>query len=258
MELIKKAFQIRNISEEFRDVVPQLRELDIEVLSPLYQNDELTGLLCLGPNFKDEEYSLDQLETLGIVSNMLAVAVSNATLYENIRAMSYTDGMTSLHNYRFFELRIKEEISRARRDGSQLSLLILDVDYFKNYNDTLGHPAGDDVLRKVSKILQTSVRDNDIVARYGGEEFAVILSGAEKQGAIKLAERIRAKVEDASFYKEEIQPSGQLTISLGVASFPDDAIREEDLIQNADKALYQAKKNGRNRVVAYTETLNTA
>ena len=258
MELIKKAFQIRNISEEFRDVVPQLRELDIEVLSPLYQNDELTGLLCLGPNFKDEEYSLDQLETLGIVSNMLAVAVSNATLYENIRAMSYTDGMTSLHNYRFFELRIKEEISRARRDGSQLSLLILDVDYFKNYNDTLGHPAGDDVLRKVSKILQTSVRDNDIVARYGGEEFAVILSGAEKQGAIKLAERIRAKVEDASFYKEEIQPSGQLTISLGVASFPDDAIREEDLIQNAYKALYQAKKNGRNRVVAYTETLNTA
>jgi diguanylate cyclase (GGDEF)-like protein len=255
MDLVKRAFQIRNVAPEFADIVPRLKHFEIEVLSPLYQNEELIGLVGLGANFKDEEYTQDQLDTLGILSNMLAVAISNATMYENIRQMSYTDAMTGLHNYRYFELRLKEEIARARREGTHISLLILDVDYFKNYNDTLGHPAGDEVLRKVGKILQSSVRDNDIVARYGGEEFAIILSGAEKNGAVKLAERIREKVEEAAFYKEEIQPNNKLTISLGVATFPDDALNEEELVHNADKALYQAKNAGRNKVVAYTEEL---
>jgi diguanylate cyclase (GGDEF)-like protein len=256
MDLVKRAFQIRNVAPEFADIVPRLKHFEIEVLSPLYQNEELIGLIGLGANFKDEEYTQDQLDTLGILSNMLAVAISNATMYENIRQMSYTDAMTGLHNYRYFELRLKEEIARARREGTHISLLILDVDYFKNYNDTLGHPAGDEVLRKVGKILQSSVRDNDIVARYGGEEFAIILSGAEKNGAVKLAERIREKVEEAAFYKEEIQPNNKLTISLGVATFPDDALNEVELVHNADKALYQAKNAGRNKVVAYTEELN--
>ena len=256
MDLVKRAFQIRNVAPEFADIVPRLKHFEIEVLSPLYQNEELIGLIGLGANFKDEEYTQDQLDTLGILSNMLAVAISNATMYENIRQMSYTDAMTGLHNYRYFELRLKEEIARARREGTHISLLIFDVDYFKNYNDTLGHPAGDEVLRKVGKILQSSVRDNDIVARYGGEEFAIILSGAEKNGAVKLAERIREKVEEAAFYKEEIQPNNKLTISLGVATFPDDALNEVELVHNADKALYQAKNAGRNKVVAYTEELN--
>lgn len=249
LELVKKSFQIGNVSEEFKDVVPQLQELDIEVVSPLFRNDNIIGLLCLGANFKGEEYSEDNLETLGILTNMLAVAISNAQMYEHIKALSYTDGMTGLHNYRFFRLRIKEEIARSRRQGSRMSLLIMDVDSFKNYNDTLGHPAGDAVLRKVSSILQKSVRDNDIVARYGGEEFAIILPASDKEGALVLAERIRQSVETTEFHREDIQPNGRLTISIGVATFPDDAVNGKELIVCADKALYHAKNSGKNRVV---------
>ena len=249
LELIKKSFQIHDVSKEFQEIIPVLKSLDIDVVSPLFHKEDIVGLLCLGPNFKEEQFSEDNLETLAILTNMLAVAVSNAQLYEHIKALSYTDGMTNLHNYRFFRLRLKEEISRARREDKMVSLLIMDVDHFKNYNDTLGHPAGDEVLRKVSLILSRSVRDNDIVARYGGEEFAIILPSADKVGSYALAERIRVKVEQKKFYREEIQPGGKLTLSIGIATFPEDAYTEEDLIVTADQALYQAKKLGRNRVI---------
>lgn len=257
LELVKKAFRIQDVPDEFQEVLPKMKSLDIEVVCPLFHSEEIIGLLCLGASINDHPYTDDNLETLGIFANMLAVAVNNSQSYEHIKALSYTDGMTGLHNYRFFRLRMKEEISRARREGSQVSFLIMDVDFFKNYNDTLGHPAGDEVLRKVSSILQKSVRDNDIVARYGGEEFAVILTGAEKEGARSLAERIRRKVEDTEFYKEDIQPQGKLTISIGLAAFPDDAVTEDELILKADRALYHAKKTGRNKVVDTKEISET-
>lgn len=250
LELIKKPFQIREVKKDFQEIIPKLQKLEIDVVAPLFQSDEIVGMICLGPNIKEEEYSEDSLETLGIMTNMLSVAIYNAQLYEHIKALSYTDAMTGLHNFRFFKLRLKEEIARAWRSNLPISLLILDVDYFKNYNDKLGHPAGDDLLRKLSHLLQTSVRDNDIVCRYGGEEFAIILPGTEDQGAFILAERIRSKVEEAKFYREEVQPDGNITISIGVASFPEDAVTMEDLIVSADKALYEAKNAGRNLVVA--------
>ena len=134
-----------------------------------------------------------------------------------------------------------------------VSLLIMDVDFFKNYNDTLGHPAGDEVLRQLSAILKHTVRDNDIVARYGGEEFAIILPSTGKKGAAALAERIRKKVEKHKFPDEEVQPNGTLTISIGCATYPDDAVIMEDLIVAADRALYSAKAQGRNRVVFFHE-----
>ncbi len=249
LELIQKAFQIRDVSGEFQEIIPRLKSLDIQVVAPLMRNDNIVGLLCLGPNIKDEEYSQDSLEMISILTNMLAVALHNSQMYDRIKELSYKDGMTGLHNYRFFRMRMKEEIARARRENNNVSLLIADVDFFKNYNDTLGHPAGDDVLRQVSNILQRSVRDNDIVCRYGGEEFALILPGAGKEGAVALAERIRAKVESTPFFREDIQPNKKLTISIGIATFPEDAVTEEDLIFEADQALYHAKKAGRNRVI---------
>ncbi len=249
LELIKQPFQIRDVSREFQEIIPILKKLDVEVVSPLFQNEEIVGFVCLGPNIRNEPYSEDELEMLAILTNMLSVALHNARMYEHIKALSYTDGMTGLHNYRFFRLRLKQEVARARRDGSPVSLIILDVDHFKNYNDTLGHPAGDDVLRKVSSILRKSVRDNDIVARYGGEEFAIILPGTDEEGAYSLAERIRSKVEKSHFHNQEIQPLGTLTVSLGTATFPRDAVTMEDLVITADRALYQAKNTGRNRVI---------
>ena len=249
LELIKKPFQIRDVSREFQDILPQLKKLDIEVVAPMFQNEEIVGLICLGKNIKDEPFTEDNLETLAILTNMLSVAVHNAQMYEKIKAMSYTDGMTGLHNYRFFRLRLKEEFARARRSGNVVSLLILDVDYFKNYNDQLGHPAGDNVLRELSVILRSTVRDNDIVCRYGGEEFAIILPGTDAVGSEALAERIRHRVEEKEFFNEKIQPQKTLTVSIGTATFPEDAVTLDDFIVAADRALYHAKKNGRNQVV---------
>ena len=105
------------------------------------------------------------------MANLISVALLNANLYDKVKAMSYKDGMTGLHNYRFFEMRLKEEVLRAKRDKTEVHLLILDVDYFKNYNDSLGHLAGDEVLRKLGGILFKSVRQNDIACRYGGKNL---------------------------------------------------------------------------------------
>ncbi|GAB4379837.1 MAG: hypothetical protein Kow0042_29610 [Calditrichia bacterium] len=253
LELIKKPFQIKDVVREFKDIIPMLNNLEICVVAPLFQKEEIVGILCLGPSVTDTEYPPDAMELLGIVTNMLSVALNNAQNFEKIKALSYTDGMTGLHNYRFFKLRLKEEIARSRRNKLPLSLLILDVDFFKNYNDTLGHPAGDEVLRRLSSILMKMVRDNDIVARYGGEEFAIILPVTDRNGALALGERIRAKVEEYKFPQEEIQPRGTLTISIGISTYPEDAIVLEDLIVTADRALYYAKEAGRNKVVLYNE-----
>jgi two-component system cell cycle response regulator len=257
LEIIKKPFQINNVSKDFREIVPALERLKVQVVAPLFKNEEIFGLLCIGPNIKDVEYNEDNIETLAIMTNMLAIALYNAQMYQSIETLSYTDGMTGLHNYRFFRLRLKEEIARTRRENSYVSLSIIDVDHFKNYNDQLGHPAGDEVLRKISRILKNSVRDNDIVARYGGEEFAIILPGTDETGAFSLAERIRRKVEGAPFSKQEIQPEGNITISAGIATYPLDAVIIDDLIIAADRALYHAKYTGRNKVIKAKEVLES-
>jgi len=234
----------------------RMKEWGLAVIAPLIRHNELDGLVFIGERVSgDELYSEPELEMLAILNNILIIAIHNANLYEQVLQISYTDGMTKLHNYRYFEFRLMEEISRSTRNRTGLSLIILDVDWFKNYNDTLGHPAGDELLRQLANILKETVRDNDIVARYGGEEFAVILPGVEKDGALILADRLRSRVEKFAFPNEEVQPKGKLTISVGIATLPQDATNKEKLIRRADKALYSAKNSGRNRVVPYNTKL---
>jgi two-component system cell cycle response regulator len=253
LEFIKKPLQVKDVVYEFETVMPALQELEIRALAPLFQEDEIIGILCLGPNVSNQEYSLDVLEMLGILANMLSVALHNAQNFEQIKALSYTDEMTGLHNYRFFTMRLKEEIARSKRNDSALALLIMDVDFFKNYNDALGHPAGDEILRQLSNILKKAVRDNDIVARYGGEEFAIISPSTNHEGAAILSERIRSTIEKYDFPNQEIQPSGTLTISIGIAIYPENALTVEDVIVAADRALYHAKESGRNQVVLFQD-----
>ena len=167
-----------------------------------------------------------------------------------LRKLAVTDGLTGLFNYRAFRRQLHMEISRSRRFGLPVSLLMMDIDHFKVYNDRFGHPNGDRVLKRFARILHENVREVDCLARYGGEEFVLILPGTDKKSAKTAAEKLRRLVERSSFPLAEKLPSGRVTISVGVTSFPEDTQDEEKLIRFSDQALYRAKNSGRNRTVA--------
>ena len=180
-----------------------------------------------------------------------SLAVSNALLHEKTVQLSKTDGLTGLKNYREFKEAFRAELLRSKRYQRASSLLMIDVDHFKHYNDAYGHPQGDVLLKNMAELIQNSFKDTDIVARYGGEEFAVLLveTGA-KDRAVAVAERLRATVERHKFSYEETQPGGSITISIGVSCYPEDGRAADELIQAADDALYRDKNEGRNKVVA--------
>lgn len=164
------------------------------------------------------------------------------------------DELTGLHNRRFFNRELTKEMERSRRSGEPFSLLMLDVDHFKAFNDRHGHQAGDKALSAIADILRTTARQVDHVARYGGEEFAVILPQASRSEALTTAERHRAAVERNIFLTPDNTPL-RLTVSIGAATYPPDADNEADLISKADHALYRAKRLGRNRVCAETRDM---
>ena len=162
--------------------------------------------------------------------------------------LSYTDDLTGIYNHRFFIQQLTLEVERQKRYSAPLSLLMIDIDYFKNYNDTNGHLAGDQVLRAIAILIQRGVRQSDIVARYGGEEFSAILINAGREEASEIAERVRRNVVDTCFPNENAQPNRDLTVSIGVAIFSPPISTLTDLIREADHALYRAKEGGRNRI----------
>lgn len=164
-----------------------------------------------------------------------------------LEELAARDSLTGLFNQRYFTQRLEEEVAEARERGSTLALLLLDVDFFKLYNDTWGHPRGDEVLREVAAVLSRSVRRGDVVARYGGDEFAVILPGADRATAAEVARRIREVVEDTPFYGREVLPEGRLTVSVGLACFPE-AASPAELLRQADEAMYEAKWTTHTRV----------
>ena len=166
---------------------------------------------------------------------------------EEALRLSYTDDLTGIYNHRFFVEQLTREVERHRRYSTPLSLLMIDIDYFKHYNDGNGHLAGDQVLRVIARLIERGVRQTDIVARYGGEEFAAILTNTGTNGAFDIAERVRRNVADTRFPNESAQPNKYLTVSVGVATISSSLSTLTDLIREADHALYQAKKTGRNR-----------
>ncbi|MBE0448786.1 MAG: GGDEF domain-containing protein [Actinobacteria bacterium] len=174
-------------------------------------------------------------------------------LYRRTEYLSLVDPLTELWNYRKLNHDFDRELSRAKRYGEQLSFAMIDVDHFKHYNDHNGHQLGDELLRSVADVIRGAVRDIDCVYRCGGEEMCVLLPATDNIGAMSVAERIRAAIEESNFIGEENQPAGKLTISIGVATYPRDSISKEGLVQSADVALYRVKDKGRNRVAAYNE-----
>ncbi|MEW5850176.1 MAG: diguanylate cyclase [Myxococcota bacterium] len=174
-----------------------------------------------------------------------------------LEKLALRDGLTGLFNHRFFQEALTQELARAARYQTPVGLIFLDVDHFKNFNDLLGHPAGDELLRSIARILANTGeipeihfrgRLSDIPARYGGEEFVIILPQTNKEGAVMRAERLRESVAEFPFAGGNLQPGGRLTVSIGVACFPEDAIQKQDLIHHADQMVYLAKRMGRNQV----------
>lgn len=166
-----------------------------------------------------------------------------------LQQLAVTDGLTGLYNYQYFKHKLQIEVARSRRHGLPVSLLMMDIDHFKMYNDHFGHPLGDRVLRRFGNLLFEHVRQIDILSRYGGEEFALILPGTPKDASMIVAEKLRTLIEKSYFPLSEKLPFGRVTMSVGAACFPDDAGNEEELVRKSDEALYRAKKEGRNRSV---------
>lgn len=175
--------------------------------------------------------------------------------HQDILSLANRDGLTRLYNHRYFQDRLKQELSQVKRQSGQLSLILMDVDHFKNYNDSHGHPAGDKLLKQLAVLLdgENGKRDSDIIARYGGEEFVMMLPFTPYEGAKIKAERVRELVEKFAFDHAQEQPLGCVSMSIGVATVPDCGDTAAALIECADKALYAAKKQGRNRVIGFAE-----
>ncbi|HEX9021262.1 MAG TPA: GGDEF domain-containing protein, partial [Nitrospirota bacterium] len=178
--------------------------------------------------------------------NHASMVVDNSMLHKRIRAMAHTDGLTGLLNHRTFMDKLDAEFKRLDREYQHFSLLLLDIDWFKKVNDEHGHPVGDVALKTVAGVIRDMARSIDFVARYGGEEFAVGMVGAETEGAKIMAERIRKAVEHTTIAAGKV--SLKRTVSIGVASYFRGCDKKETLIALADRALYQAKRDGRNRV----------
>jgi diguanylate cyclase (GGDEF)-like protein len=238
---------------------------DSSTLPEIVEGDDLEATFL---SRQDIALNVVRLEYEGACSDILVFdSVSDAlpdllmqevrTTYEKVRmharwvSLANRDGLTMLYNHRYFQERLRQELSQAKRQESSLSIVLLDVDHFKKYNDQNGHPAGDELLRQLSRLLANEVgnRESDILARYGGEEFILMLPFTPLEGALIKAKRIQEAVAGHSFLHAEKQPLGCVSVSIGVASYPSNALEAAELIEKADQALYAAKSAGRNQVL---------
>jgi len=201
-----------------------------------------------GESFGDAELRLFEA-----VASHVSVAIDNALTFKQTRELSHRDDLTDLYNRRYFFERFDREVYRDDRYYHDISLLMLDIDNFKRLNDSHGHLQGDEVLKKLAKIIEDKVRKADVVARYGGEEFLVLLPETDREGAICVAEKLRARIEKNEFGNGgPDDPSIHITVTVGVAAYPEDALEAGSLLDRVDKALYYGKALGRNQVCADT------
>ena len=254
--LQREYLHVRDIAEDQRSeaYLRDYSETRSLLCVPMILKDQLLGIINLHKKapggFSEREIRLVQA-----ITAQAAIAIENARLYQQTRDLSNTDSLTRLANRRFFQATLEKEFAQSRRYGAIFSLIMIDIDHFKCYNDTHGHLQGDRVLRDVAQILQDNIRGIDLAGRFGGEEFIILMPRTNKEGARAAAEKLRLCVTEREFMgAAESQPEGRLTLSLGIAEFPEDADSLESLQERADQALYQAKKDGRNRTVAWNST----
>lgn len=217
------------------------------IATPLVIENKVLGIIRMDSP-KEFLYTQDDLRLMDIISDLGAVAIENGLLYSRVQELAIRDGLTGLFVRRYFMERFKDEIKRVARKKSALSLLMIDIDHFKDYNDRYGHTAGDLVLKHLARTINAMLREGDMIARYGGEEMAVLLFGSDRRQAQKHAEEIRAKIASTPLLLRRKEVG--ITISIGVSGYPEDGTYEEELIKIADERLYKAKAAGRNKVCA--------
>ncbi|MGK2905533.1 MAG: sensor domain-containing diguanylate cyclase [Desulfuromonadales bacterium] len=215
---------------------------------PLKIQKRTIGILYLD-DFKPREFLEEKLELLSILTSFATMSIDHAWLHERVTKLACTDGLTGLYNHGQFKKHFAEEVARANRYNKALSIILLDVDDFKKFNDTYGHPSGDIVLQEMAHMLRGLLRNSDAIYRYGGEEFIVLLPETALQEAITVAERIRILVETESpRFLNGISKASGITVSVGVAALPDCGMDTRTLLKSVDDLMYQAKREGKNKV----------
>jgi diguanylate cyclase (GGDEF)-like protein len=247
IEQIENIAELKGLLQTERE---QLEKSDIGVFYPLKSREKLIGILAMGKKESGGPYSHEDMQLIAGIANQAGIIIENAQLYQNARLRANTDELTGLLNHRSFHEQMEQEIARGSRFGGTFSVIMLDIDLFKSYNDIYGHLAGDQVLRKVGHYLGSSIRTIDLAFRYGGDEFAVILPEARLDDAYKVAERIRKTIESQT--SSRAMP---VTASLGVGNWPNDGVMKEEIVGLADSALYRAKQTGTNRTCLSSDVL---
>ncbi|NOG44143.1 MAG: diguanylate cyclase [Calditrichaeota bacterium] len=191
------------------------------------------------------------IQTVGTIYENMLLYHHLLETYKIREQQAVTDELTKVYNYRYLMRELEREVNRAQRFKMPFSIIMIDIDHFKNYNDINGHQMGDALLKKFSKLLKENTRKTDTIARYGGEEFLIVLPGVKKNRGIEIADKLQSKVEQKVFPNQKKQPLGNLTISSGLVSFPEDGETTKALLKNVDKALYKAKNKGRNRLIVF-------
>lgn len=217
---------------------------------PLKIRERVLGVLELIGIQGDEPFNPENMPLLGAVADFAAIAIDNARNYQRISELVITDDLTGLHNARHFHELLEYEVDRASRYGSQVSLLFLDLDHFKEVNDTYGHLVGSRMIAEVGHLIRRHIRSSDRAARYGGDEYVIVLPNTGKQGALAVAFKMLERLQAHQFQAD----SGEtivMTASFGVATYPDDAPDKTELIRAADAAMYEAKEGGRNGVCGF-------
>jgi len=241
--------EIKNYIEEY-----EINKCNTVIILPVFEK----GTIVIGTQHsgikKNREKEQEMLKIItDILVEQLNAHLENAILHEEINQASITDPLTNLYNRRYFNDRLKTEFSIAKRKGFPVSVMISDLDNFKHYVDTYGHPNGDIILKEVAKVVRLSLREADVVCRFGGDEFAYILPFTSSIEAGGVAERVKKNVSEFKFLENIPKEDIHITLSLGIATFPEHGENEKDILSKADNALFKAKNMGKNKVIIYGE-----